>query len=162
MVDVFVRDLLCHIDKVTKSVFAPSLISNILAINSKELMEGAKDNSNKCQVTLNLTSIIQLLPQKYITPVGSHNYTDNMPKTGQFETNSHAVTQEISMESTETTPIFLHEAKPDSKTTNAKLLKDESEYNGGETAKDVQPSYVVDRVDLIAKEIEKSKISEME
>ena len=125
-------------------------------------MEGAKDNSNKCQVTLSLTSIIELLPQKYIMPVGSHNYNNNMPKSVQIESNIDNATQENATESIETTSIFIHEATPDSKTTNAKRLKDEAEHKGGETINDVQSSYVVDRVDLIAKEIEESKLSETE
>jgi hypothetical protein len=125
-------------------------------------MEGAKDNSNKCQVTINLASIIDLLPQKYITPASSHNYNDNMPKTGQIETNLQATTQETGTESIESIPIFVQEATPDSKVTNAKRLKDEAKHKEDETTKDVQSSFVVDRVDLIDKEIEESKISATE
>ena len=79
MIDVFVRDLLCHIDKVTKSVFPPSLIANILATNLKDLNDVAKDSSKKCYVTLNLTSIIKLLPDKYIPIVSLPNYNENIP-----------------------------------------------------------------------------------
>ena len=122
-------------------------------------MDGAKDNTNKCQVTINVPSIIDLLPQKYITPLGSYNDNYNMPKTGEVENNLHNTTQETDTQSIQSTSIFIHEATPDSKTNNANRLEDKAEYNRYDNTKDVPSSYVVDRVDLIAKEIDESKIS---
>ena len=125
-------------------------------------MDGTKDNTNKRQFTINVPSIIDLLPQKYITPLASYNDNYNMPKTGEVENNSHITTQENATQSINPTSIFIHEATPDSKTNNANRLEDKDEYNGDDNTKDVPSSYVVDRVDLIAKEIDESKISATE
>ena len=163
MVNVFVRDLLNHIDKVTKNVFQPSLISGVLATNVKSFLEGAKDALGKCQVTLDIAAISKYLPEKYIPIVGvvrASNYDDCSVQAMQPELD---IKKPMDTEN-ETVSVNVQGATPDSKTKLADLSNYPNKPSNitEEQSAEIESSYVIDRVDLIAKEIEKSKISESE
>ena len=124
-------------------------------------MEETKDGSNECQFTINLSAIIDLLPQKYTMMLASHKYGDSTPKKGLLETVVQTDGQE-NPQLSETTTIAVHEATPESKTTNETSLKDKYENTEDTMTTDPISPYVVDRVELIATEIENCQINESE
>lgn len=158
-----------HIDKVTKAVFPPLQIATVLATNVKELLDGTKENPyTEFQVTINLAAIIKLLPEKYI-PLVTMTKTDNrleLPTT-DHKANVHGEENLRQSIASATVSVNIQEATPDSKVTRLKDKVDEQVADqddpGMTTNKEEFPSsYVIDRVDMIAREIEKSKISDVE
>ena len=164
LIDVFVRDLLTHIDKIAKNVFPPSLIANILATNVKELIEGAKENSHKCPVTLDLASILKLLPEKYVPITGMAQFNDNLKLGITSDCNLQPVGSGNVSQISEAVSLTIQQATPESKL--PRLNDIDKPLNQVRTkieeSEPCQSSYVVDRVDIIAKEIEESKISEID
>jgi hypothetical protein len=164
LIDVFVRDLLTHIDKIAKNVFPPSLIANILATNVKELIDGAKENSHKCPVTMDLASILKLLPEKYVPITGIAQFNDNLKLGMNSDCNLQPVGSGNVSQISEAVSLTIQQATPESKLPRLKDIdKPVNQVTTKiEESEPCQSSYVVDRVDIIAKEIEESKISEID
>ena len=153
MVQVFVLDFLPHIDRVIKLVFSPSLMCSILGTNS-QMLESAKNNESKCHITLNMSSITELLPEKYIpaysTPIcdtKSEHVSENESKVDTFESKDL-------IQSNEEIKITVQESSPKPKSSGGGLESEDVIH----LENDSSSPYVIDRVDIIAKEIEESTI----
>ena len=157
MVYVFVRDFLPHIERVVKLVFSPSLMSNILSTNSNTIMNSGKDCFNKCQLTLDVPVIVELLPEKYVPTVSVPIYDNKQDQMSEHETKSENLDSKKSSQGNEAATISVQEASPPAKLPDCHVIEDDkiqSESN------DLPSSYVIDRVDIIANEIEESKLSD--
>ena len=169
MVNAFVVDLLRHIDMVTKMVFSPALTSKILATNIKDLVDLSKTVSPENMLVLDLAAIIKILPEEFQL---------NLDKTASLaiaeiaadqmalhpQPKEHQQTPNITVQEGEPSSISIEEATPDSQHPNEYAVKQEKDETIGDihdVAESPSP-YVVDRVELIAKEIEESKISDVQ
>ena len=169
MVNAFVVDLLLHIDMVTKMVFSPSLTSKILATNIKDLVDLSKNGSPENMLVLDLAAIIKILPEelqlnldKTASLAVAEIAADQLALNPQAK--EHQQTPNIAVQENEPSRISIEEATPDSKHVNEYATKPEKDETIGDVHDIVEtPSpYVVDRVELIAKEIEESKLSDVQ
>ena len=152
MVQVFVLDFLPHIDRVIKLVFSPSLMCSILGTNS-QMLESVKNIESKFHITLNTSSITELLPEKYIpaysTPIydiKGENVSENAPKVDTLESKDL-------IQSNEGTKITVQESSPKPKSSGGGAESEAIIHKENDSS-----PYVIDRVDIIAKEIEESTI----
>ena len=168
MVNTFVVDLLRHIDMVTKMVFSPALTSKILATNIKDLVDLSKSVSPKNMLVLDLGAIKKILPEEF---------QSNLDKTASLaiaeiaadqmalhqQPKEHQQTPNITVQG-EPSSISIEEATPDSKDPNEYAAKQEKDKTIGDIHDLVETAspYVVDRVELLAKEIEESKLSDVQ
>ena len=159
LIDVFMQDLLSHIDKVIKNVFPPSVTASILSTNVKELLDGSKDSSNKCQVTLDLAVILNLLPEGYIPAAGITQFDD---KHKQISDPVSELELENVSQINKLASISVHEATPESKQSLLHDTEQMEEKSQEKRLEDFPSSYVIDRVDVIDKEIEESKTTKAE
>ena len=156
LVHVFVRDFLPHIDKIIKLVFSPSLMCSILGTNSQTLLNGANDSLNKCQLVLDIPNIIAFLPEKHVPILSMPSNDKEMEQLLEDQTNLGPHESKSPSHDQEGAKIVVQEASPPAKTP----MQAGNEVNVQEQSDDLPSPYVIDRVDMIAKEIENSTISD--